>query len=165
MRRLRRFRSMETPRQLEPACPIVRRSAAARGGFSLLELLVATALMAIAIIGLLTLVSTSLSNAVVVRDYDRAAMLGKAKLNELLAVSPIPIGQPMSGRYDEAWRWEAVVTPFEAVPPARVGGQIVLRVQVLVAWQNAINARQSEFVGYRTIRLQPEDENILSEFR
>lgn len=121
--------------------------------------------MAIAIIGLLTLVSTSLSNAVVVRDYDRAAMLGKAKLNELLAVSPIPIGQPLSGSYDEDWRWEAVVTPFEAVPPVRVGGQMVLRVQVLVAWRNAINARQSEFVGYRTIRVGPEDQNLLSEFR
>jgi len=156
---------MKTPKQFERTHQGDRRSAGPRGGFSLLELLVATALMAIAIIGLLTLVSTSLSNAVVVRDYDRAAMLGKAKLNELLEVNPIPIGRPLSGNYDEDWRWEAIVTPFEAVPPVHVGGQMVLRVQLLVAWRNAIHARQSEFVGYRTIRTRPEDENLLSEFR
>ena len=128
-------------------------------------MLVATALMAIAIIGLLTLVSTSLSNAVVVRDYDRAAMLGKAKMNELLTVSPVPIGRPLSGRYDDAWRWEAIVTPFEAIPPVRVGGRMILRVQVMISWQNAINARQSEFIGYRTVRIRPDDQNLLGGLR
>ena len=156
---------MEAPQQTKRPHRDGRRPPTGRHGFSLLELLVATALMAIAIIGLLTLVSTSLSNAVVVRDYDRAAMLGKAKMNELLTVNPVPIGQPLSGDYDEDWRWEAIITPFEVVPPGRVGGQMVLRVQVLVAWRNAINARQSEFVGYRTFRVRRENENLLSEFR
>ncbi len=134
-------------------------------GFSLLELLVATALLGTVIIGLLTLVTSSLSNAVVVRDYDRAAMLGKAKMNELMMMSPLPIDQPLSGRYDEGWRWEAVVTPFEAIPPVRVGSRIILRIQVLISWRNAAGDRQSEFIGYRSVRIRPEDQNLVSRFR
>lgn len=135
-----------------------------RQGFSLLELLVATALLGIAIVGLLTLITGSLSNAVVVRDFDRAAMLGRAKMNELLTVSPIEIGRPMAGVYDEGWGWEAVVTPFEAIPPTRVGGHLVLRVQVLIWWRNPTGRRQAEFYGYRTIRVSGEQEGLLTQF-
>lgn len=151
---------MTAYRQTEP----LRRTAASRRGFSLLELLVATALMGIAIIGLLTLITGSLSNAVIVRDYDRAAMLGRAKMNELLSVSPIEIGRPMAGPYDEGWGWEAVVTPFEAIPPVRVGGHLVLRIQVVIWWESAAGRRQAEFGGYRTIRVQREDEGLLTQF-
>ena len=140
-------------------------SETARRGFSLLEMLVATALLGAVIIGLLTLVTSSLSNAVVVREYDRAAMLGKAKMNELMMVSPLPIDQPLSGRYDEDWRWEAVVTPFEAIPPVRVGGLMILRIQLLISWRNAAGDRQSELIGYRSVRILPEDQNLVSRFR
>lgn len=140
-------------------------AARARRGFSLLEMLVATVLLGTVIIGLLTLVTSSLSNAVVVRDYDRAAMLGKAKMSELLMVSPLPIDQPLSGRYDEDWRWEAVVTPFEAIPPVRVGSRMILRIQLFISWRNAAGDRRSEFIGYRSVRIRPEDRNLVSRFR
>lgn len=144
------------------ALPAPQRS---RQGFSLLELLVATALLGIAIVGLLTLITGSLSNAVVVRDYDRAAMLGRAKMNELLTVSPIEIGRPIAGQYDEGWGWEAVVTPFEALPPVGVGGHLVLRIQVIIWWRNAMGRRQVEFGSYRTIRVSAEQEGLLDQFR
>lgn len=134
-----------------------------RRGFSLLELLVATALLGIAIVGLLTLITGSLANSVVIRDFDRAAMLGRAKMNELLTVSPIDIGRPMGGEYNESWGWEAVVTPFEAIPPARVGGHLILRVQVVIWWRNATGRRQAEFDGYRTIRVSAEQEGLLTQ--
>ena len=138
---------------------------ASRRGFSLLEMLVATALLGAVIIGLLTLVTSSLSNAMVVQEYDRAAMLGKAKMNELLVVSHLAIGQPMNGRYDEDWHWEAVVTPFEVIPPVRVGGLMILRIQLLVSWRNAAGNRRREFVGYRTVPIRPEDQDLVSRFR
>lgn len=136
-----------------------------RRGFSLLEMLVATALLGAVIIGLLTLVTSSLSNALVVREYDRAAMLGKTKMNELLMVSPLAIDQLLSGGYDEDWRWEAVITPFEAIPPVRVGGLMILRIQVLISWRNAAGDRRSEFIGYRTVRIRPEDLDLVSRFQ
>lgn len=139
-------------------------AATARRGFSLLEMLVATALLGAVIIGLLTLVTSSLSNSMVVREYDRATMLGKAKMNELLMVSPLAIGQPLSGRYDEDWHWEAVVTPYEAIPPVRVGGLMILRIQLLISWRNATGDRRSEFIGYRTVRVRPEDLDLVSRF-
>ena len=53
-------------------------------GFTLLEVLVATTIMAIAVVGLLSALSTSLRNASRLTDYDRAALVARRKMDELL---------------------------------------------------------------------------------
>ncbi len=53
-------------------------------GFTLLEMLVATAIMGIAVVALLANISTSMQNASRLTDYDRAALLAKRKMDELL---------------------------------------------------------------------------------
>jgi len=53
-------------------------------GFTLLEVLVATLVMAIAVAGLMSAISSSLRNAVRLTDHDRAVLLGRQKMDELL---------------------------------------------------------------------------------
>ena len=55
-----------------------------RAGFTLLEVLVATTIMAIAVSGLLASLSTSLRVASRLTDYDRATLLAREKMDELL---------------------------------------------------------------------------------
>ncbi len=53
-------------------------------GFTLLEVMVATLIMAIAVAGLMGAISTSLRNAARLTDHDRAVLLGHQKMDELL---------------------------------------------------------------------------------
>ena len=55
-----------------------------RRGYTLLEVLVATSIMAIAVVGLLSNLSTSLSNAARLTDYDRASVLAKRTMDNLM---------------------------------------------------------------------------------
>jgi type II secretion system protein I len=66
-------------------------------GFTLLEVLVATTLMAVAVVGLLGSLRTSLSNAARLTDYDRAALLARRQMDELLAARLLPKGVPIEG--------------------------------------------------------------------
>ena len=136
-----------------------------REGFSLIEMIVATAILATAIIGLLTLTSVSLSNAAVIREYDRASMLARAKMSELLEVSPLPLGEVMAGAFDESTRWEVRTEPFDIVPPAIVGRAMLVRVELTVVWVAREREKFIQLEGYRSMRIQPEHERFLGDFR
>ncbi len=80
-------------------------------GFTLLEMLVATLIMGIAVVALLSNISTSLRHASRVTDNDRAALAAKRKMDELLLdtrFSPrLRSGrQVRSGRHRDEWGLE-----------------------------------------------------------
>ena len=54
-------------------------------GFTLLEMLVATLIMGLAVVGLLSGISTSMRNAARLADYDRVTLLARARQRELSA--------------------------------------------------------------------------------
>ena len=71
-------------------------------GFTLLEVLVATLIMGIAVAGLLGALAASTRNAARLTDYDRATLLAKSKMDELLANQHIQRNVPMEGTFDPA---------------------------------------------------------------
>ena len=72
----------------------------ARRGFTLLEMLVASTIMAVAIVGLLSAIGSATRNAARLRDYDRAAQLARLKMNDLLADDNLAPGAAPSGTFD-----------------------------------------------------------------
>jgi prepilin-type N-terminal cleavage/methylation domain-containing protein len=99
----------------------IRRGTRLRGvqaGFTLLEAMVATLILAVAVVGLLSNVSTSLQTASRLGDYDQAALLGKRQMEQLLSMPLVP-GQSYGGTFAPAQTggleagWQAVVQPFE----------------------------------------------------
>ena len=94
-------------------------------GFTLLEVLVATVIMAIAVSGLLANLSSSLRAGARLTNYDRAAQLARVKMDELLISESIPRFQMLQGAFDPqstGWPssgWRAQVTPYEK-PPGRI---------------------------------------------
>ena len=68
-------------------------------GFTLLEVLVATVIMGIAVAGLIAGLSQSAKNASRLTDYDRAAMLARTKMNDLL----LDVNLPFDGSQDGAF--------------------------------------------------------------
>ncbi len=122
-----------------------------RSGFTLLEMIVATALMSITVVGLLSLISGSLANASRIKQYDHAAMMARTKMNELLLMTPLPLGQPMGGQWDSETGWTAVADVFERLAAPGAGGSQLVRIQLEVWWQpDRAGARRSiKLEGFR----------------
>ena len=121
-----------------------------RKGFTLLDVLVATTIMAIAVTTLLTALTTSLTNASRVADADRAAVLAKRTMDEILAAPSLP-GQNLQGQFDPntgiQGGWQARVVPFEPQQHPSIAG--INRVLLEIWWMNGTQRRAFQIEGYR----------------
>jgi len=69
-------------------------------GFTLLEMVVATTIMGIAVVGLLAGLSGAVRNAARLRDYDRAVQLAQLRMNEMLLDDRLPRNVDLQGAFD-----------------------------------------------------------------
>jgi general secretion pathway protein I len=86
-------------------------------GFSLLEILVAFAIMAIALGMLLSIFSSGLRNATVSEDYTAAVQIAEAMIAKPGVEAPLQAGQT-NGVVNDKYRWELTVAPFELTTEA-----------------------------------------------
>ncbi len=139
------------------------RSCKRQAGFTLLEALVATAVMGAAVAALLGLLSGALRNAARLEAPEQALLLGQSKLNELLAAgvepqedetSNLAFDQPIEGRWDERFRWEARMTRFRSSPQRTPGELLLARVALDVYWKSGTEneERKLSFESYQILR-------------
>lgn len=134
-----------------------------QAGFTLLEMLVAATVMAIAVVGLLSALSGSLRNASRLTNHDRAALVARRKMEELLVQARLPRFQMMEGPLiplvDAGLQggWRARMTPFEAPPNVQPGNAILERVQCEIWWMDGDKRHSFEVEGYRTTLLTGQD--------
>lgn len=133
-------------------------------GFTLLEVLVATTIMAIAIVGLVSMLSNTIRNAARLTDYDRATILAKRKMDELLLDRQMPRYIAVQGVWPaEATGsvpvgWRAVITPFDLPPGFGPGTPILDRVELRVYWRDgADRERNFNLEAFRRGILTPPD--------
>jgi general secretion pathway protein I len=131
-------------------------------GFTLLEVLVATVIMAVAVVGLLSNLSTSLQNAARLTDYDRARMMAKRTMDDLLTQPDLPKLTMIEGEWDPAvvgveGGWRAQLTPFERPPGAGPGVLALDRLELEVWWMQAGRRRSFPLEAFRPTVLRPQD--------
>jgi len=147
----------------DAACP-----GASQRGFTLLEVLIATVIMAVAIGGLLSAITTSMNNAARLTDRDRAILLARQQMNELLLVKPVPRGAPLQGLWDPALTggrpcgWNAMIRLFEAPANAPPGSDVLDHVQLEVWCGDGDAKRTFTMEAFRRDSLTPEDAERLS---
>jgi len=130
-------------------------------GFTLLEMLVATLIMGIAVVGLLSNISTSLSTAGRLTDYDRAALVARRKMDELLLDSRLPRAAQIQGRLDPASSsgldggWAARISPFETPPNAGPGTSVLDRIELEIWWMSGPRRRSLRLEAYRPFVIPP----------
>lgn len=130
---------------------MIRSSRRSQRGFTLLEVLVATTIMAIAVVTLLSALTTSLRNAATVSDSDKAAMLGKQTLDALLVNTDLPLGQVLQGQFNPnetglTGGWRARMEAYDSQPGVR--GRVD-RVAVELWWQRGLGRRTMLLEGFR----------------
>jgi type II secretion system protein I len=131
-----------------------------QSGFTLLEVLVATVIMGIAVAGLIEGLSQSAKNASRLTDYDRAAMLARTRMNDLLLDVNLPFDGSVEGKFDPGQSggvpsgWRALLKPFDVPPQAGPSTVILQRVALEVWWMPVEGTRRSiQLEGYRQTRI------------
>jgi len=130
-------------------------------GFTLLEMLIATTIMGIAVVGLLANLSTSMRNASRLTDHDRAALLAKRRMDEILLDPRAPKFTIFEGEFDRAVTgevpagWRARITPFEMPPAAAAGTTVLERVELEVWWKSGDQTRTVRLEAFRRGILAP----------
>lgn len=133
-----------------------------RRGFTLLEMLVATALMGIAVVALLSNLSTSLRNTARLAGHDRAVLLARQKLEELLLDRNLRFGT-IQGSFDPtetggvATQWQATASRFEAPPKPGPGTAVLQRIELQVSWTDGGSRHELKVAGYRALVLRPDE--------
>jgi len=125
-------------------------------GFTLLEILVATAIMGIAVAGVMNGLANSVQNASRITQYDRAAILARLKMDALLTDESTPRNTMFSGTYRPIETggvvagWQARVVPFEGLAPeATPGATVVERVELQIWWMDGPTRRTFALDGIR----------------
>ena len=152
-----------------------RESRSGLRGFTLLEALVATAVLGAAVAALLGLLSVSLRNAARIEAPEQALLLGQSKLNELISAGvteeicppslradgeasqthALPFDQTLAGRWDERFRWEARATRFRSSPARTPGETLLARITLDVFWRTA-NEQTERKLSFETYQLRRE---------
>lgn len=126
----------------------------ARRGFTLLEVLVASTVMAVAVGTLLSALTTSLGNASRLTEHDRAAVQAQRVMDELLADPAIPLGQQIARNWTPAESaipggWTAQAEPFEMLPNLPPDKRGIERIVLEVWWMSGSQRRVFALEGYR----------------
>jgi prepilin-type N-terminal cleavage/methylation domain-containing protein len=104
----------------------------ASSGFTLLEVLVATLVLGIAVVIILQLFSGSLDQARRAEDYTRAVFHARAKMEE--ALLDLPAGAASAiGDFGDGFRWVLEILPEDALPVTPSGVQPLV-IRVTVGW-------------------------------
>lgn len=125
--------------------------------------MVATVIMAVAVVGLLSGISGALRNAARLTDYDRAVQLARLRMNELLVDQRLPRDAVMNGAFDPALSggleagWRARLSNFENPPAMRVGQIALDRVELEIWWMSGGQRRTFTLDAYRPHVLLPGD--------
>lgn len=143
--------------------PEFAKAASRARGFTLLEMIVATLIMAIAVVGLLSGISGAVRNAARVREYDRIVQLARLRMNDLLLDPALAANGTLSGSFNplitgglEAG-WQARASTLE-MPPAPAPNQAALdRIELQIWWMSGPGRRTFTLEAFRQRLLKDGD--------
>ena len=127
---------------------------ARQSGFTLLEVMVATLIMGIAVVGLLANLHGSLRNTERIGSFDRATLFAQHKMDELIAQPRVPLNVKSEGAFPEGsdasqGGWQAVATAWEAPPRPPAGELVLARIELEVWWVENGKRRTFSVEGFR----------------
>ncbi len=149
-----------------PRCGCRRANPRRQRGFSLLEVIAAVLLLAIAFAALMRVAGSSLNLTARAAERSQAAMWARSLLDSAFVLDPLKMGT-RSGRFDKRYRWQLAVTPWNPVAGSKLPGQPteptvplrMVRLDLDVLWDVGSHHYTAHF---STLRLRPAGEQGLA---
>lgn len=135
----------------------LRRNARRRGksrGFTLLEVLVAFTILAVALVALLRAFSSGLRGLDAAEAAAAAVQHARSKIEEVGTVIPLEPGA-QEGVFEDGYRWRVVIEPHELGDAAAAETLPLLPYEVEVTVTGAGGGRRGGTVTLRSLRLAP----------
>ncbi len=133
-----------------------------QGGFTLLEVMVAVAILAISFSVVMNGMSTSLRTTVETEGAQRRMDFARLKLAQIDLVPTLRIGDTASGRSDDDVAWRIEILPYIA-PDTRFGNLAVVRIALELQWDGRSGVRTWTIHSYRVLAPAPEEPRPLAE--
>jgi general secretion pathway protein I len=119
-------------------------------GFTLIEVLVAFTILALALTVLMRIFSGGLRNVALAEDYAQAVLVAEAQLAKVGVAAPLESGET-AGDWDERFRWRRLIDPYH---PWQAGenSQVPVTaywVTVYVDWEHAGRSHQFSLSSLR----------------
>ncbi|MDY1548706.1 prepilin-type N-terminal cleavage/methylation domain-containing protein [Luteibacter sahnii] len=135
-----------------PGHPVQGHVARSQGGFSLLEIIAAIAVLAIAFAALMQVAGSALQLTARANERTQAALRARTLLDGAFVMDPIQSGGT-DGRFDATYRWHLDVTPWQ-VPGTDPGsdptnGNVMYRLDLDVMWGKGGDERHARFSTLR----------------
>lgn len=144
------MRSMATEPARMPATGAFRGAGPRQRGFSLLEVIAAILLLAIALVALMKVAGGSIHLADQSGQISRADMWAQAKLDALGIAEPLRPGES-DGAFGGGYRWHLRVAPWQDPDPPPGATLTLYRVDLDVRWGPQ---RHPRVLRYTTLRAQ-----------
>ncbi len=109
-----------------------------QAGFTLMEVLVSSVLIATVFVAVVSLMSQSLRNIARMTPHEIALTHAREKMTDVLLRDQLAL-EHLRGRWDDGYRWQLDVRPLVAAnqqPPA-AGTPALFKVRVEIAWGDA----------------------------
>ncbi len=119
-------------------------------GFSLLEVIAATLLLAIAFAALLKVAGGSIQLTRNADDHSQAALWARSLLDTVDITTPLQPGHT-EGRFDANYRWRLAVTPWSAAPAGQNVPMRVMKLDLDVIWGPHLHERSAHFSTLRVL--------------
>lgn len=137
------------------------------GGFTLIELVAAFVILAVAMGLFMELAGSSLRTARRSSDFTHAALFAQIKLDELGIGEPLQEGSD-SGRFDDRFDYVLDIRKQDPPPAGEGGGPAVnelvpvelYRVELTVRWEDGPHERDAKFVTLRATQPGNADASI-----
>jgi general secretion pathway protein I len=130
-------------------------------GFTLIEVVVAMAILGVALTVIIELFSGGLRLGRTSVEYTRAVNYARMKMEEI-AVKPLTDEGNEEGKFDETYRWQVAVKRVDLLPEEN-GAALkppvqLFQVKINVLWKSGIKERSTALETYRTIKPEEYEE-------
>ena len=126
-------------------------------GFTLLEVLVAMAILGIGLVIIIELFSGGLRLGRTSEDYTRAVGYARMKLEEISLAQSLEEGIE-EGEFDREYRWQVEVKKVDLLPPGRETSYqppvALYWVRIDVLWKSGTRERTTALESYRLLKAE-----------
>ena len=130
------------------------------GGFTLVEVVVAMAVLGISLVLIIELFSGGLRLGRASEEYTLAGQLARQKMEELSLTQPIAEGVE-EGEFDSTYRWQVEVKKIDILsipletdyrPPADL-----YQIQIHIIWKSGSKERSTRIETFKAIKPEPNE--------